>query len=226
MRLRRNRGLPAELATRGRVTLRRMVERATRWLLHHQHGELDIAATVATCASRVAELRGMLPELLTGAPGTAAAAAQETWLAAGATSEVAATMATAGEAHTLLSVVEVADRLGLPPLRVAQLHYRLAAEVGIDELASGVDQLSRQSRWEAMSRAVLRDELLSAHAELTAEVLSSACPQASPAEAIQQWLQADPKLAGRIRTVREVGDPPADAARLNVGLAQLRSMLT
>lgn len=225
VRLRRNRDLPAEMATRGRVTLRRMVERATRWLLHHQHGALDIAGTVGTYAARVAELRPALAELLIGEPASTAAAAREAWLAAGASAEVAATMATAGQSHTLLSVVEVADRFGVAPLRVAQLHYLLAAEVGIDELAAGVDLLPRQGRWEAMSRAVLRDELLAAHAELTAEVISCAPAGASAAEALRHWLDADPKLAGRISTVKEVGDGQADAARLNVGLAQLRSML-
>ncbi len=57
VRLRRRSDLAAAVATELRVTLRRMVERATRWLLHHQRGPLDVAATVAEYGPDVAELR-------------------------------------------------------------------------------------------------------------------------------------------------------------------------
>ena len=168
VRLRRNADIGAADATALRVTLRRMVERATRWLLHHQRGPLDVTATVAAYGPQIAALRPELARLLTGEQADAARAYQRRWEEAGVPGELAATMASASQAHTLLSVVEVAGRLGLDPLQVAEVHYRLAEAVGIDELIAGVDGLSRQVRWDAMARAALRDELLTAHAELTA----------------------------------------------------------
>jgi len=226
VRLRRSTGLDAASATEIRVRLRRMVERATRWLLHHQRGPLDIGAAVAEYGPEVAALRGELSGLLSGAPAEAAAAATQRWLAAGLPEELAANLGTAGQAHTLLSVVEVGHRLGLPPSRVAAVHYRLAEAAGIDELVAGVDGLPRQVRWDAMARAALRDELLAAHAELTAEVLGRADADASPQEVVDGWLASDPTLVNRVATIHQLMDGTADVARMNVGLSQVRGMLS
>jgi glutamate dehydrogenase len=225
VRLRRNAGLPAAVATELRVTLRRMVERATRWLLRHQRGPLDVTATVASYGPDIATLRPELARLLTGEQAVRSQAALARWREAGVPDELATTMATAGQAHTLLSVAEVAHRLDLEPLRVGEVHYRLATAVGIDQLVAGIDGLPRQVRWDAMARAALRDELLAAHAELTAEVLARADRQA-PAEAVvAEWLESDPALATRVATIHLLADGGADVARMNVGLAQVRSML-
>ncbi len=225
VRLRRNAGLPAASATELRVRLRRMVERATRWLLHHQHGPMDVTATVAAYGPEVGQLRPELARLLTGRQAEAARTAEERWRDAGLPDEFAMTMAMASQAHTLLCVVEVAHRLGLPAQRVAEVHYRLSDAVGIDQLVAGVDGLPRQVRWDAMARAALRDELLSAHAELTAEVLGGADPSASAEDVVGAWLASDQSLPNRVATIRQLGDGPADMARMNVGLAQVRSML-
>ena len=127
VRLRRNAGVGAADATALRVTLRRMVERSTRWLLHHQRGPLDVAATVAAYGPQIAALRPELARLLTGEQAEAAQAYQQRWEEAGLPEELAVTMSTTSQAHTLLSVVDVAGRLGLEPLRVAEVHYPLAA---------------------------------------------------------------------------------------------------
>jgi glutamate dehydrogenase len=225
VRLRRDSGLAAATATELRVTLRRMVERSTRWLLHHQHGALDVIGAVAQYGPHVAALRPELSGLLTGGQAQAARTALARWQEAGLPDDLAVTIATAAQAHTLLSVVEVAHRLGLPPLRVAQVHYRLATVVGIDLLDAGVDGLPRQERWDAMARAALRDELVATHAELTAAVLAGADPEASSEEVVAGWLASEASRGVRAATIRQVADGPADVARMNVGLGQLRSLL-
>jgi glutamate dehydrogenase len=225
VRLRRMPGLDASAATELRVLLRRMVERATRWLLHHQRGPLDVTAAVARYGPDVAALRGEFGELLRGRPAVSAERARARWTEAGLPAELVANLATVGQAHTLLSVVEVAQRLDLPSLRVAAVHYRLAEATGIDELVAGVDGLPRQVRWDAMARAALRDELLAAHAELTAEVLAAADPDASADDLVAAWLAADPTRTARVATIHQLTDGSADVARMNVGLSQVRGML-
>ncbi|MFN8136599.1 MAG: NAD-glutamate dehydrogenase [Propionicimonas sp.] len=225
VRLRRSTGLDAAVATELRVGLRRMVERATRWLLHHQHGPLDVAGAVARYGPEVAALRTELGGLLRGQQATAAELARTRWTDAGLTPELAANLATAGQAHTLLSVVDVAQRLQVPAPRVAAVHYLLAEATGIDELVAGVDGLPRQVRWDAMARAALRDELLAAHAALTAQVLVAGDPDASADRAVADWLASDPARRSRVATIHQLADGTADVARMNVGLSQVRQML-
>lgn len=225
VRLRRDASVPAATATELRVTLRRMVERATRWLLsHHQRGPLDVAAAIAAYAPTVTELRPELGRLLAGRQAEAAEQARLRWLEAGLPEGLAATMATAARAHSLLGVVEVARRLGVPALRVAEVHFRLGAAVGLDLLDAGVDGLPRQARWDAMARAALRDELLAAHAELTAAALAEG--HGEPEQVVAEWLAADPSRAARVAMIRSVTDGPADVARMNVGLGQVRALLS
>ena len=225
VRIRRLVGLPAEVGTELRVVLLRMVERATRWLLHHQHGPLDIASTSARFGADIAGLRPELLGLLGGRAAAASRTAEQKWLAAGVPDELAVTLATAGHAHTLLSVVEVAHRLVQDPLLAAQVHFQLADALGIELLSSGVDVLPRQVRWDAMARAALRDDLLVAHADLTAAVLAGADPEADAATVVQSWVDAHPGVAGRVAMIRQVADGTPDVARMNVGMSQLRAML-
>lgn len=224
VRLRRS-VLPAELATELRVTLLRMVERGTRWLLHHEHAPLDVAAAVAEYGPQVAELRPVLASLLAGADAHDQVAHAREWIEAGVGLELAENLSTAGQAHTLLSVVRVAHQLGLPVLRVAEVHYRLTDALALDLLFAGVDALPRQIRWDAMARAALRDELLAAHAELTANVLRSA-GDTRPGAAVASWVADHPAVALRVATIRQVCDGSPDVARMNVGLSQLRAMLS
>ncbi len=225
VRLRRLTGLDAADATELRVTLRRMVERGTRWLLHHQRGPLDVAAAVAEYGPDVARLRPELGRLLAGEQARAAAAATTRWVDAGVPPGLVDNLVTAGQAHTLLGVVQVAHRLGVEPRRVAQVHFRLADALGIDLLMAGVDVLPRQVRWDAMARAALRDELLAAHAELTAEVLAGADPRLSAEDLVAAWSAADPMVANRVATIQQLADGSPDVARMNVGLSQIRAML-
>jgi len=224
VRLRRSE-LPADLATELRVALLRMVERGTRWLLHHERSPLDVASTVATYAPQVAELRPLLASLLAGADAHAQVAHARTWIDAGVGLDLAENLSTAGQAHTLLSVVQVARQLDQPALRVAEVHYRLADALGLDLLFGGVDGLPRQVRWDAMARAALRDELLSAHAELTAKVVASATPGARASAVVASWVSTHPSAAARVATIRQVCDGTPDVARMNVGLSQLRAVL-
>ena len=130
------------------------------------------AVLQCTARGQVAELKPRLLSLLPEAVANPGTSMQGRWQEAGVPADLAATLAAVGQAHTLLGVVAVARRLELPPLRVAEVHYQLGEALGLDALSAGVDVLPRQVRWDAMARAALRDELLSAQAALTAAVLA------------------------------------------------------
>ncbi len=226
VRLRRADGLTAEVGTELRVVLLRMVERATRWLLHRNRGSLDIVSTIQQYRPAVAALRPQLSELLTGADREAARRKAAAWLAAGVPQELADTLGSAGQAHTLLSVVQVAARLGRDPLQIARLHFAVADAFGLDLLFGGVDQLPRQVRWDAMARAALRDELLAAHATLTEQLAAQLDPAVPAGEALAGWLARTPQAAAQVALIRQVAEGTPDVARMNVGLGQVRSLLT
>jgi glutamate dehydrogenase len=217
-------GLDAGLTTALRMELRRMVERATRWLLHNRRPPLDIRATIEEFADPVGVIRAGLADRVTPAQRLVADRLYEGWVGRGAPVELAASMATATHAHYALGIADIARRLGREPLVVADAFFGLGAALGLDTLVDRIDVLPRQVRWDAMARAALRDELLEVHAELTAAVLA-ADPGLGAAEAVAAWLADNPEAGRRAATLAEVCGAEPDLARMSVGLGLVRALL-
>ncbi len=217
--------LDAGLVTELRMELRRMVERATRWLLHNRRAPLDVRAAIDEFAEPVSQVRAGLRRWVTPRQALVAEQLYRTWLERGAPEPLAASMATATHAHYALGIAATARRLGADPEFVAEVFFTLGDRLGLDELVERIDVLPRQVRWDAMARAALRDELLEAQDELTATVLRGADPQPGAAAVVDAWLRANPAVPGRAATLREVCEGEPDLARMSVGLGVVRSLL-
>ena len=77
-------------------------------------------------------------------------------------------------AYAALTIVQTAARNSVDVLKVAEVHFTLGQRLGLDRLLSRIVELPRDDRWQTMARAALRDDLHAVHAQLTADVLSSA----------------------------------------------------
>jgi len=217
--------LDAALLTELRMELRRMVERATRWLLHNRRAPLDVRAAIEEFSEPVAAVRQALADSVTPDQRKAAEGLYDSWVQRGASEQLAATMATATQAHYALGIAAIANRMALDPLLVTRVFFTLGERLGLDRLVERIDVLPRQVRWDAMARAALRDELLDAQADLTAAVLQGAGPDASPDELVTAWMAGRPSLPRRLATLREVCEGEPDLARMSVGLGVVRALL-
>ena len=217
--------LDAALVTGLRMQLRRMVERATRWLLHNRRAPLDVRTVIAEFAEPVARVRGGLDSRVTPDQRHEAEALRREWLAGGAPEPLAAQIATATLAHYAMGIADIAGRVGLDPLLVTEVFFALGERLGLDTLVRRIDVLPRQVRWDAMARAALRDEVLQAQAELTAAVVSDAGPGMDADALTTAWLEGKPGLAGRVATLREVCEGEPSLARMSVGLGVVRALL-
>jgi glutamate dehydrogenase len=219
--------LDAALATDLRLELRRMVERAARWLLHNRRSPLDIKAAVAEFQGPVAAIRANLGNLLTTAQSKVAGERYDTWVAQGAPLELASDMAPAGYAHFALGIAQTAKRLGVDPVRTAAVHAELCAALSLDAMDSQVYWLPRKMRWDAMARASLRDELLAAQAELTAQAIGEIGVDriSDPQSLVAEWIAVSPGVAERAKMLREICAEPTDLARMSVGIGQIRAIL-
>jgi glutamate dehydrogenase len=225
--LRRMSGLDDQLSTELRLELRRMVERATRWLLHNRRTPLDIKAAVAEFAEPVALVRQAMRGLLTEGQSGHVERKEQRWLTQGAPEELATSMAVAGYSHFALGIVAAARRLEVDPVAVTAVHFRLVELLHLDALGQKVYQLPRRDRWEAMSRAALRDELLSAQVELTIRAVHEAGIEriGDPDAVVRAWRDANPGVEDRIKILRALSEEPPDLARMSVGLGQVRALL-
>ena len=217
--------LDAALVTQLRMQLRRMVERATRWLLHNRRAPLDVRAVIDEFSEPVAVIRAGLATRVTSSQQEEAEELRRAWLAGGAPEPLAAEMATATLAHYAMGIADIAGRVGLDPLLVTEVFFALGGRLGLDTLVRRIDVLPRQVRWDAMARAALRDEVLEAQAELTADVVRDARPGMDAEALTDAWLGTRPGLPARIATLHEVCEGEPTLARMSVGLGVVRALL-
>ncbi|HEV2786756.1 MAG TPA: NAD-glutamate dehydrogenase domain-containing protein, partial [Solirubrobacteraceae bacterium] len=142
---------------------RRLVERATRWLLRNRRRPIDIAATVEHFAGGARALSDALPDILVDADREAWDARVSELLQADVPEALAARVASLGALFPALDIVEVADATEHAVHDVAALHFRLGSRLHLHWLRDRIAELPRENRWEAMARAALRDDLFSLH---------------------------------------------------------------
>jgi glutamate dehydrogenase len=217
----------AETQVKLLLEARRLVERATRWLLRNRRHPIDIAATAERFAPGARALAGALPEILVDGDRGAWDARVEELVAADLPEPLAARVASLAWLLAALDVVEVADATGRPLEEVAALHFLLGARLGLHWLAERIAALPRDDRWKAMARAALRDDLFSLHGDLTADVVSEGPAEGDAEECLAAWTEANAAVVQRcldvLADIRTSGT--YDLTTLPVALRELRALI-
>ena len=195
--------VPAETQYDMLLSSRRMVERSTRWLLRSRPRPLDIAAERERYGEGAKTVAGLLPGVLVEHE-------QENWrervgrlTEAGVPEALAGRVAAQGALFSALDIVDIALATEHPVEEVAALHFEIGGNLHLHWLRDRIALLARDTRWAAMARAALRDDLFSLHAELTTDVLR--------AGGVDAWTG---RQGGRGRA--RAGDPGRDPLRRHV----------
>jgi glutamate dehydrogenase len=151
--------------------VRRLVGRATRWLVNDARRPIDIEASIGHIAPSAAALGAALPDILNGAAREAWDARVTELVTSGVPRELAVRAASAGPLFAALDVAEIAGATGHPLDTVATAYLELSARLSLQALGDRILELPRSDLIETLARAGLRDDLYQAHRELTAEVL-------------------------------------------------------
>jgi len=216
----------ADVQYRMLLALRRLVERATRWLLRNRRPPLDIAATVAQLAPGARALAGAVPELLLESDREALEQTAEELRAAGVPDALATRVAGLGAAFSALDVADVAEATGHSVEDVASIYFALGSRLDLRTLRERIAGLERDDRWHALARGALRDELYAAHRSLAAEVLGTGAPQLPIAERLDAWMEENADALERclqvLSDIRAAGS--YDLATLSVALREIRAL--
>ncbi|SEL62268.1 NAD-glutamate dehydrogenase [Streptacidiphilus jiangxiensis] len=219
--------VPAEIQTKMRLHSRRLVERATRWLLNNRRQPLDIAETIEVFRERVNLVWSKVPELVRGSDLEWFASVRDELLEAGVQEELAVKIAGLSSVFPSLDIIETADRHGAEVLDVAEVYYDLGSRLQIAELLDRIIELPRTDRWQSMARAAIREDLFAAHATLTADLLGYGEPGATPEERFQAWVEANATLVNRAKTTLDDirTSESYDLANLSVAMRVIRTLL-
>lgn len=217
------------------LEIRRLLDRASRWLLSNRPQPLAVGAEISRFRDVVQDLMPRMGDLLRGRQRAAALRNAEKWTADGVPADLATRVGTLLDAYALLDVTEVAELSELDaPIEVerghgetAELYYALSDHLSFDLIQTSVNSLERGNRWHALARLALRDDLYASLRAITLDVLRQSDPGSSADEKIATWERANASRLGRARSALEEiqGFGKLDLATLSVAARQIRSMV-
>jgi glutamate dehydrogenase len=231
--------VPASVQVEMMLPVRRLAERATRWLVRHGPKPLDVAGTISANAPGAARLARLLPSLLSSADRAAADTRATAWIDAGAGKDLATRVAALDGLAPALDVLHVAGGtpmhdafdtgvgalvtgLGEPGEDVlddvAAVYFALGEALEFDWLRDRIAALPRDDRWQALARSALGDDYAQERATLTAEILR--------AGGLDRWTARHRAVVDRFLLVVDDirGGSPPDLATLSVAMREARAL--
>ena len=207
---------------------RKLVERATRWLLRNRRPPLDIAAAVAYFQDGLADLSERIPQFMLDGEREAVEQATERLVEANVPPDLARRVASFGAMFSELDIVDVAAATDEPLEAVAEVYFILGDRLKLHWLRGHVEGLPRDNRWRALARAALRDDLYGLQAALTAEILRSASEDLPAPGRIEEWASANRAAANRaLQVLSDVNASGSfDLATLSVALREVRNLIS
>ncbi|WP_107986665.1 NAD-glutamate dehydrogenase domain-containing protein [Rhodococcus sp. OK519] len=219
--------VPSEVADELVLVTRRLLDRASRWMLHRRPQPLAVGAEIARFRDRIEDASAHLEEWLVGADRTNLRDRTRAIAERGAPEDLVREVELALDRFGLLDVVEIADLAECDLPVAAELYFRLCERVGLVPLLNGVSALGKTSRWDALARLALRDELYDSARALTLDVLAHAVPGDNTDRMIGDWEERNESRLRRARnSLTEISaSGQRDLAALSVASRQLRRMV-
>jgi glutamate dehydrogenase len=219
-------GVPVAVTDRMTLDLRRLVDRAGRWLLNYRPQPLAVGAEVNRFAAKVAALTPRMSEWLRGDDLDIVVKQSAEFEATGVSKELATMVATGLYQYSLLDVIDVADIIERDAAEVADVYFALMEHLGTDGLLTAVSQLPRDDRWHSLARLAIRDDIYGSLRGLCFDVMAAGEPDETGEQKIEEWeLTNSSRVARARRTLTEIyQDGEQDLATLSVAARQIRSM--
>jgi glutamate dehydrogenase len=222
---------PVLVDTRTQISLflevRRLAERATRWLLRNRAQPLDIAATIEFFEPGVRELRLLIPELISEDRRSALERTVRRHVDVGVPEELARSVRTSPDLVAALDITSVARATERPVGEVGAVHFALDEYLRLDWLRGRILNLPRDDRWPALARAALREDLHVVHSAITAEIMRTSWPGSDGREQVRDWIARIDAAARRcVRLLDEIAaSGRSDLATVSVALREIRTLV-
>src|SRR5690625_284211 len=180
--------------------LRRLTDRITRWIIHHQRADLTMDQRIDSYRDNVTALLPEIAGAFIGDTMVRFETDRDRLIEAGFPPQLAVRTSRMFEAYSLMDIVDLAARLDEDPKRVIGVFFALHDEFNVSHLLDLVSGLSRRTRWESLSRVSMREDLYSWLTELTGEVLTTeGVADLSPVEALAHWETDHLRRVARVR---------------------------
>ncbi|TBR08968.1 MAG: NAD-glutamate dehydrogenase, partial [Lysobacter sp.] len=162
----------------------------TRWLLSRPGAVPEIASTVARFGGGIGEVRESLSAAMTQDQRTAFDRRLAEWRGKGFVAGLAGQLAGLPLLDAATDIVEIAQARKLATAEVTKAHFTLSSALHLAWLYDQIDALPVESRWQALARGSLRDELGAQQRALVGQILAEG-GRKPPDAKVAAWLQRD-----------------------------------
>ncbi|MFF2245191.1 NAD-glutamate dehydrogenase [Arthrobacter sp. NPDC058130] len=218
---------PTEHWSTVHLDIRRLLDRAVRWLLGQGSTSRPIADIVAEFKPLMDPMRARLLDYLRGDDRARVAEWLEKARSWDLPEDLAHRWAELFESFVLLDIAKIVHVSSESVADIAHVYYTVFNRFHADSLLERITKLPRADRWQALARAALRDDLYSTVSDMTMAVLEST-PAGTPAEErLAAWESQNVEQLTRAKSMfDEVNALEADdMASLSVALRLLRSIV-
>ncbi len=199
---------------------RRTAERCSLWFLRNRRPPVNIAAEVDRFRRPLQEVALELKSCLRGPMARAATHLMKKREAAGVPADLAERSVVWRLLHTTFDVIEIAEAEGVSTIETASTYWELFDRLELLWLWDAIGALPRADRWQTQARGALRDDLLTALADLTRSVLDH------PDRSVPAWMTANgrsfERAAAMLTQIRRTD--AFNITNLSVALRQLRNL--
>ena len=218
---------PTEHWSTVHLDIRRLLDRAVRWLLGQGSASRPIAEIVAEFKPLMDPMRSRLLDYLRGDDRARVAEWLEKARSWDLPEDLAHRWAELFESFVLLDIAKIVHVSPEPVADIAHVYYTVFNRFHADSLLERITKLPREDRWQALARAALRDDLYSTVSDMTTAVLESTPAGAPAEERLAAWEGQNVEQLGRAKSMfDEVNALEADdMASLSVALRLLRSIV-
>jgi glutamate dehydrogenase len=218
----------ARMQSRIMLDARKLVERATRWLLRYRRMPLDIQATIDHFSGGAVELSERIPAILLDGDREAVANTVQRLIDAGVPRDLAERAASLGPMFSALDITDVANHAREPLDTTAAVYFTLGDRLKLHWLRRHIEALPRDNRWRTLARSALRDDIFNQQASLTAEVLRNTPDDQPVHERIEAWVEANQGPAHRtLQVLADINSSGTfDLSTLSVALREIRNLIT
>jgi glutamate dehydrogenase len=205
---------------------RKLTERATRWLLHFRRPPFDIQPNIDFFATGVLTVAGGLPKMLAGLDLSSFEERRDMFTSRGFPDDLAERVAAMVPAYSAFDIVDIAASTGRSVEETAEVYFDLADRIQITRLRDRITALARDDRWNTMARNALRDDLYTAHAAITRDVLT-VTEAGTPEQRLAAWVARNQAAVSRAtQTLVEIWESDAfNVSTLSVAVRAIRTLV-
>ena len=204
--------------------VRNLAQDLVQWFLRHGHKPLNITSEIEHYQPHFAEVRKLLPKLMTTSMRNRHKARVDAWTKAGVPQALASTLA---DTLALACAADVSHSTRYHKLKVEQvmpLYFAVGEALGFGKLHMTVDGITITNGWQRTAATAAHSKLYAAQKRLTGNILKLG--NKSPEEALAQWQKTHGLALNRYNDLlSSVTSTPADFAMLNVVVDQLERLI-